>query len=182
MGMSEKDRSDSLWMRVALQVKDSSGDVKKTVRWHIKEVPVCKNMWCHANMCGHDSIDKMKKLMADGHDSMPAMLPKVPGTKSCERKFMIDAWFLKLYQSLGEPLAVPDTSLHEDEESNLLLQEPDHPLWSLGVKVDAKYRAVPKRWLNPGSPESLWVQYKLDDSCQDKAQWGRCPSTSSIWS
>ena len=75
----------------------------------------------------------------------------------------MDAWFLALYRTLAEPMATTDgmVQLNPDEEMNMIWDCQEHPLWALAINVDG-IRVVPKRYLNPGTPETLWHQYELD--------------------
>ena len=76
----------------------------------------------------------------------------------------MDAWLLKLYHSLGEPLAIEDPDMEpqdQDDNDYKVEVEMNHPLWDLLVANGAP-RVVPKRYLNPGTAESLWKQYESD--------------------
>ena len=160
--MSEKDRSDALFKKVSHQVVCDDGEtVKRKVPWTIGGLLVCKPFWCYANCCGHARLDQIKQLIKNGHTTTPQKLPKVPTAKSCEKKHMVDAWFLQKYRDLAEPMAVENPTtclLNPDEECNVLLDSESHPLWGLGVVIGPK-RGVPIRYLNPGKLENLWQTY-----------------------
>ena len=172
--MSEKDRSDALFQKVALQVMCSDGEtVKKKVSWTIQETVVCKPFWCYANYCGHANVGQIKQLIKNGHMTTPPKLPKVPTPRSGEKKHMVDAWFMQKYRDLAEPMAVENPTtclLNPDEECNVLLDSESHPLWGLGVVIGPK-RGVPIRYLNPGKLENLWQTYCNEQS--DNLQVGK---------
>jgi hypothetical protein len=98
----------------------------------------------------------VKKRLQMGADGPSERLPRLPAEKS---KFNgADAWFLDLYQSLGEPLAEVDPSFFE-VEGCVPIDDADHPLWSLRIAINNGQYA-PKRYLNPGTFEDLFLMYE----------------------
>ena len=68
-----------------------------------------------------------------------------------------DAWFLNLYQSLGEPLAEVDPSYIDAD--CVAINDADHPLWSLRIAIISGQYAR-KRYLSPGCFEDLFLMYE----------------------
>lgn len=147
------------------QVKDGDDKVKRYVKWHVQEQPVCRAFWCYSNGCSHSTVENMKRALQDGHLTPPPALPKVPPAKSCERKFSVDAWFLNLYCGLAEPMPTADgaqiLALEQEESENVQIECEDHPLWSLGVSIQGN-KYAPRRYMNPGTPEGLWQLYSQE--------------------
>ena len=181
--MSHGDRQKSLWERVLIQVK-SDGVVQKNVRWSIDGKRVCKPVWAHANYAGHSTIDRMKSMMANGHAYFPERLPKLPAVRNHASTHRVDSWFLDKYQSLAEPFPFEDAcimGLSVDEPENILLDESSsHPAWILGINVGSDKRAVPKRYLNPGTLESLWRLYQGEVCLEDQVGVHRLHTASAI--
>ena len=77
---------------------------------------------------GHAGVGRAKRACKQGLVGLLNDSPRLPAEKT---KFNdADAWFLDLYQSLGEPLAEVDPSCLE-AEACVPIDDADHPLWSL---------------------------------------------------
>ena len=165
---SQEDRSAALLVEVrqqALANDDQEAEVAKRVHWTFRGVRVCLKFWSHVHYVGTETVGEMKKLVEQGHSTVPAKLPKM--AKGALKLAIADAWFLQLYNSISEPLAnEPD---HDDGHTELVqfeeVADSNHPLWNLtvGVTVDGKVkRLARKNYLNPGGFESLWALHSAE--------------------
>ena len=156
-----EDRENELFLKVRDQVLTDDGKASPHVAWQLFGAHVCKPLWCHANMTGHATVDNMKKLIAAGHSTMPPHAPRMPHERSKNKIWQADAWFFHLYQDLAEPLAnvLDDINIDQDED-HIILDDGTHPLWHNALPLNNNalckpQRSIPKRYLNPGTLESL---------------------------
>ena len=128
--LSRKDRARLVIAAVSGQVCDRRGKVKPRYRqWTFQGVPVCRRLWEYAHAVGHSRVDLAKHCLKVGADGPPDQLGRLP------LKFNdADAWFLDLYQSLGEPLAEVDPSFIDVD--CVPIDDADHPLWSLRIAIN----------------------------------------------
>ena len=94
------------------------------MKWTFQGVHVCRPFWEYAHATGHAGVDMAKKCLKTGADGPPERLSRIsPGMfKAVDA----DAWFLNLYQSLGEPLAEVDPSYLDAD--CVAIDDADHPL------------------------------------------------------
>lgn len=91
--------------------------------------------------------------------------PRMPSAHACSQALKASSWFLGLYQNLAEPYASEDP-LALDLPQNEIMEEPDHPLWNVAkclATEDGEKRFVPRRFLNPGCVEDLYLQYEMEE-------------------
>ena len=71
-----------------------------------------------------------------------------------------------MYNDLAEPMAIADPDLPIEMED--LPADVEHPLWSLCVALGTE-RRVPRKYLNPGTFEDLWLLYQVMTPQHDQA-------------
>ena len=153
---------------VRSQVSDKDGHVivQGRTSWTLRGQVVCRPFWEYAHGLGHGVVDKaLKVLRAGGAEPMEAM-PRLPCASSGHAWRQADAWFLRVHQDLGEPLAIADPAMHH-LEAHELLESPDHPLWAISILCGDK-RYAPKRYLNPGTFEDLFLMHCAMVPAQDQ--------------
>ena len=157
---SAEDRRAAMFQVVHRCVCNADGTLNHgRVNWQHQGHRVCRPFWQYAHGTGNKQIDKIKRLILNGHNA-PLAPSKTRMPRPCARQsfYKADNWFYSLYRSLGEPLANAD---HDLDHEHVSVGEPDHPLWDLGTAVgsdDAKF--VPKRYLNPGTFEDIWILFQ----------------------
>ena len=95
------------------------------------------------------------KCLKTGADGPPERLSRIP--PGMFKAVDADAWFLNLYQSLGEPLAEVDPSYMDAD--CVAIGDADHLLWSLRIAIISGQYAR-KRYLSPGCFEDLFLMYE----------------------
>ena len=78
--MKDTDKANLIFFRIRDQTKLVK-ERRKRVSWYLKDQEVCKHFWCHANACSRSTADEYRKLLTNGHTTIPPMLPKVPGPR-----------------------------------------------------------------------------------------------------
>lgn len=144
------------------------------VAWQICDKPVCRRYWEQIHRVGHGALDKLLALAKQGNLTVPPRGPRLP--RQAPAQDTADVWFLGLYKSLAEPLAIPgsqDQVVGPEIENEALLQpvvvNSTHPLHCLAVNTSGLRNgrgepAVPKRYLNFSSEADLWNFYQQDES------------------
>ena len=180
--MSQEDRLDAVFnsARTQLTATDDSLKPARKVAWSHKGHMVCKPVWCYVNCISRKSLVEMERRIRAGHATRPPALAKMPPRTAKTQMWKVDAWFVHYYLGLAETLATKNTLAKDVDFENL--GAPDqvaatehveinstHPLW--GIQVDAVRQGngqvlVPKRWINPGCLEQLWVDYCTDQSVE----------------
>ena len=96
---------------------------------------ICRVAWQKLHNVSPKTVDHLWKLVSAGHKTLP---PKMkPSVFKPKIEFMkVDAWFLKLYNNLAEPMAVglDCTTVYVDDPHEVV-DSPDHPLWSMSLAV-----------------------------------------------
>ena len=166
--LTDKERQAKAFTLVQQHVCDKDGHflIGRT-KWTIGGVHVCRPFWEYAHALGSSTVDKVRKLLSSGASAPLAPLPRMPSSVAKKQYFKADAWFLVLYQDLGEPLAVSDPDLIDIAEYELV-EDPNHPLWSLSVNVGVEERYTAKRYLNPGTFEDVWLMYHAQTPVQSQ--------------
>lgn len=161
LGLAEKERADAAFQSVRMHVCDKDGlFLTGNIKWSFQGTRCCRPFWEWAHALGHGTVDKMRKLIRDGHTSVLVRAPRVPSATSGVQFRKADAWFFMLHQDLGEPLAISNSAMLDLDEYEVV-DTPEHPLWAISTHVEASgSRYVPKRYLNPGCFEDLWLAYQ----------------------
>ena len=173
---------DKLLAAVRSQICDKDGEPLpgKRVEWTIKDTVVCRYFWEKAHHTGAHTVDYLKQLISEGHNTLPDKMPRVPAAGS-QAKDKADTFLLYMYngaQSYADdngpqPLPSDETldqcrpcgsTLAADSEFYELLDSTTHPLWTKGIAIpgaSGDFRAIAKKWLNPGTFESeIWQAYQ----------------------
>ena len=160
LSFPDKDRAASAFTLVRSQVTDKDGNVHLGhIKFSLMDQRVCRPFWEHAHALGHGTIDKYRSMIRDGATELPAAVPRMPSRTAKVQYFKADAWLADLHQDLGEPLAVADPGLM-DLDGHALVDDEQHPLWALSMLAADGKHYVPKRYLNPGGFEDLWLMYE----------------------
>jgi hypothetical protein len=168
LNASEEDRARLAFESVRVQICDADGHiVPGYTKWTLKGIRVCRPFWEHAHAVGHGGVDRAKKLLLAGASKPLERLPRMPAVDAAKKYDQADAWFFELYQGLGEPLPVADPAGAVDMDVYERIDDADHPLWALRIFVVAEHYA-PKRYLNPGCFEDLWMMHEVMEKVEDQ--------------
>lgn len=164
LAKSKQDRMAEILQAVRCQICDRDGNVAiGRCEWTHQQRKVCRPFWEYAHAAGHDTVDSMRKLVMEGHNTIPPPLPAMPGKRANLQMYKADAWFLRQYQKLAEPFAMEDGCIDEAEAEQAILECDSHPLWALGQALPhTTHRGVRKLFLNPGCFEDLWGSYEIE--------------------
>ncbi len=164
--LGRKNHLQGVFLEVSRRIKE--GDVKKRAGWKLDGQMVCKVFWAYAHNTSKNKVDFMVKAIRAGHTTLPDIAWKqkerVPKPADKKKASEVDAWFLDLYRSLAEPLAVEgydDPDIPEGP-GELHLTDPAHPLWSLGIITAVGTRKAAKRTLPHLLMKDLWGLYEDD--------------------
>ena len=173
-------RMEKIFDEVKMLVDLANTNSSKVVQWQIGDWKICRVAWQKLHNVSPKTVDHLRKLVNAGHKTLPPKM-KLSVFKPKIEFMKVDAWFLKLYNNLAEPMAdgLECTTVYVDDPHEVV-DSPDHPLWSISLAVpgEAKQRLAPRRYLNPGNIASLFAQYQADSSdptsgCS-KATFERC--------
>ena len=169
--MSRSDRSEALFQKVRGFCTNKDGEViTGKVNWSFKGFQCCRTFWECANYTSPATVDNYRKALKDGAVGPPEAVARVPTPSKQMAK--ADTYFLGMYQDLAEPYPTEDTCMDiKIEDHHELVEGPAHPLWDMaailpGGPKENKY--VPKRYLNPGTFQTLWNQYALETPIDDQ--------------
>ena len=73
---SETDLIESVFQAVKAVVHAKENEGQKSIVWRLGDTVVCNPFWCFVNNTSHDTVDDIQNLIATGHQTMPAQLPK----------------------------------------------------------------------------------------------------------
>ena len=158
--LAPKDKKRALFQDVKAQMCNAFGEVlKKKTAWELGGKSVCRGFWQFARATGSGQVDVIRKLVQGGHQVAPE--PKrMPRELERSKWFEADEWFLHLYRGLGEPMAIDDPDLLEEAMLECL-EDSEHPLFIMHYCLGPEQkRYVPKRYLNPGTFEDLWMMHQ----------------------
>ena len=163
---SEQERRNHAFAVVLKMTSDNGNVIQGYIKFSIDGNRVCRAFWEHAHAISKVTFDRMRKIIQNGATALPtARMPRARGSKEKRQYLKADTWFLNLYTGLGEPLAVSDASLlHPDDFVSV---DEVHPLWAMSMLLDSE-KVVPKRYLNPGTLEDLWLLYEVDTDAADR--------------
>ena len=173
-------RMDKIYEQVKILVEEARTNNVRFVQWQVDGWKICRVAWQKLRTVSPKTVDNMRKLVAAGHKTLPPKM-KVTVFQPKAEFMQADAFFLKLYNNLAEPMAVGlECSTIFVDEPHEVVDSPDHPLWSISLAVpgEPQQRLAPRRFLNPGSIAALYAQFQSEaadkTSCCCKSTFERC--------
>ena len=173
-------RMDKIYEQVKILVEEARTNNVRFVQWQVDGWKICRVAWQKLHTVSPKTVDNMRKLVAAGHKTLPPKM-KVTVFQPKAEFMQADAFFLKLYNNLAEPMAVGlECSTIFVDEPHEVVDSPDHPLWSISLAVpgEPQQRLAPRRFLNPGSIAALYAQFQSEaadkTSCCSKSTFERC--------
>ena len=140
------ERSIALFEALKKALIDSPGKLHEKGSYAIGDVEVCRSLWEYSFSTSRNTINKMKKLLQNGHITYPTWQTRAtPSNGPSGLQFSkADIWFLELYQSISEPdpAATSESCFNPEPKDPLaLLDNPLHPLTRIGltIKSDGKH-------------------------------------------
>ena len=137
-------RMEKIFDEVKMLVDIAKSNNSNIVQWQIGDWKVCRVAWQKLYNVSPKTVDHLRKLVMAGHKTLPPKM-KVSVFKPKIEFMKVDAWFLKLYNDLAEPMAVglECTTVYVDDPHEVV-DSPDHPLWSIQLGSF------------PGAPSTGW--------------------------
>jgi hypothetical protein len=153
-----QERTQKVFTLVLHVMQDKDGSIVcGHAKWTFKGERVCRSFWEHVHCIAHKTLVSYMKCIRNGALAPPVKLAPVPPASAKRQFSKADAWFLMMYNDLAEPMATADPELPIEMED---LQDVEHPLWSLCSALGST-RSVPRKYLNPGGFEDLWLLYQV---------------------
>ena len=182
--MSLKDRHPHIYQLVKRCHDDTGENASKKIIWKIEDKPVCRRFWEQVHGIGPGQLDNMVGFAKAGQSQLPSNAPRLGRATSAMNQ--LDVWFLRLYQELAEPLAIPGSEdiipPELDEAGNAIgqcqhevVKDVNHPLYALATNASrhvhgqGKDVKVPLRYLNFESVKELWHFYLVDEDIAKQA-------------
>lgn len=175
---SIKDRQDEIFTLVWSQVVDKSGvAMPRKIFWELLGRGVCLPYFAGATGISKDKILSTRKQIFAGHKSAPSLWEtKMPSVRDNVSLSKADAWFMRVYFDLAEPMATEDSgeSAFLDDTSEAVVSR-DHPLWRIAA-AHGEHGKVPKKLLNPMGMEEFYALNQLEtpDAQVPRATLQRC--------
>lgn len=142
---SEPLRSQKLYNKLRqIFLGAAAKPIEKHNTYSMEGVRVCRPFWEFANGAGHGTVDRMKKLILNGHETMPDRVPRPSNANSSFAK--ADVWLYLLWQDLAEhdPTEPKSSSSSSGNNELLLIDIHDHPLLNLSINIGGKMYARTK--------------------------------------
>lgn len=183
--MSLKDRHPHIYHLVKRCHDDAGENASKRIIWKIEDKPVCRRFWEQVHGIGPGQLDHMVGYAKAGQSQLPSSAPRLG--RATPAMNQLDVWFLRLYQELAEPLAIPGSGddiipPEFDEAGNAIgqcqhevVKDVNHPLYALATNASrqvhgqGKDAKVPLRYLNFESVKELWNFYQVDEDMTQQA-------------
>ncbi|CAE7444321.1 unnamed protein product [Symbiodinium natans] len=146
-----------------------------TVCYKVNGHTVCRGLWQYVNMVTPQTVDAFRKSILAGEVTAPVRGPCLR-VKDKQQFWRVDAWFLELYTSLGEPKPTESPGDHQTDTEHEVVHS-DHPLWALSVASGPDCRVVAKRNLNPQTLRALYAFYTQDAGNEElvsESTFSRC--------
>ena len=167
-------KQQKIYEKVKEVFQSGGSDPKKPFPWKLLGQSVCRRFWEIVHAVGHGTLDKFVSLAKAGHTHVPESGPKLPRASPASDE--LDTWFLRLYQQLAEPLAVPgsgDSAVGPPQapgdDGELTLTDVNHPLFAATVNACRSAVGgrqgqikVPRKYLQFQSEADLFQFYQTD--------------------